>query len=1267
MPFIRNQLYFSEMKGDKGVFRNDDWEYLLVQAASEKAGVDFFSYKMTTLRRRYLRRMASRNLTSLSDYVAVLEKEPEEISALISDFLIGVTSFFRDPEAFRAIERKVLPTLFREAGGEPVRVWVAGCSRGHEVYSLAMLLHDYTSREGGDYVVFATDISEASVRSASRAMFTPAVAESLPERYRGLLTQSSDGFTVSTEIRRRLVFNRHDLLEDPPFSRTNLVSCRNLVMYLKEESQRKVMGRLLFSLNKGGYLFMGSGESPAGFNGCLEVVDGTWRIFRKCAELNRPIEFFFGDSVRQVSGPRPSPAGNDSFSDNPGRGLSRTSFDTCLTQTFVPPCTFVDENFHILHLHGDLNDFLTIPSGFPDVDFLTMLPPEFRGRVRAGVREVLREGSSVEIRNLPWKEGGVNLMISRVSPAGMGGVCLITFSPGVMPEHKVIDNAQLSSSARSRIEDLESQMDSLEQELRLIRRALAERTSELQAANEELLTGGEEIRSTNEELQAINEELLSANEELKSRNQELSELHSDMGNLLRNLDVAAIFLGRKLEIRKFNEAARLFFRLDEKDTGRAITDIASNLSGSIITDILDRVERIMERGGTDQWDINAGELGWFLTKATPHRDESGDLTGTILSFVDVTGLKRAENTLRGLEKRLRRTHAMAMVGCWDFVPESGTIWITGDTRAILECPGGGDAVPFTEFCRLFRDPDEIQRAFNDLVYSRARLDHSTVISGSSARHVRLVAELEYDSLGEPVRVSGAVQDVTGIVEARQRVDEAHDYLKRIQRAAALGGVRIEWNTVTGVSRVDLSREACGILDIPYKPDRGMHLKEIVPPEEWEHIQEVLRGSSLMGETAEVDFSLSTRSESRKRVFRLRATSESRGCDIMMTTGVIMDVTGLRQIEQELHHSEKLRSVGELAGGVAHDFNNQLMGIVGYAEGLLNRVDDPEQQKMIKGILRASERSADLIRQLLAFSRKGMSVVTSVDVHKVARDVIAMVERSIDRRIEIVTCLEAGSSMVSGDESQLNNAFLNLILNSRDALPNGGVISIKTRNLPAIQESRSSGYIEVLFEDNGNGMDPGVMERAFEPFFTTKPVGHGTGMGLPAVYGTVNAHGGQIDINSEPGKGTRVAMTLPLAPCEPHEILEQNGDSVRAGVTATILIVDDEEMVRTILADLLVSGGYHVVTAANGDSALRVFRRDPEAVDLVLMDMTMPKMNGLDAFLEMKKLRPGVRVMILSGHSAEGTANELRRHGIRGVLQKPITARSLLEAVSSALS
>jgi CheY-like chemotaxis protein len=297
----------------------------------------------------------------------------------------------------------------------------------------------------------------------------------------------------------------------------------------------------------------------------------------------------------------------------------------------------------------------------------------------------------------------------------------------------------------------------------------------------------------------------------------------------------------------------------------------------------------------------------------------------------------------------------------------------------------------------------------------------------------------------------------------------------------------------------------------------------------------------------------------------------------------------------------------------------------------------------------------------------MSVVSPVDIHKVITDVLSMVERSVDRRIEIRSALNADFSIVSGDESQLNNALLNLALNSRDALPTGGVIKVATRNIPSSPERDKPGHIEILVEDNGKGMEPGVLERALEPFFTTKPVGHGTGMGLSAVYGTVNAHGGQIDIQSEPDAGTRVALILPLAPPDSEEPEQVRVTPQARGIRARILVVDDEEMVRGILTDVLVSGGYHVFSATDGENAVRVFRRDPKGIDLVLMDMTMPRMSGLDAFLAMKKLNPDVRVMILSGHSAEGTSNELRRHGIRGVLQKPITAQSLLEAVSAALS
>lgn len=1254
------------MEGEKGVFLREDWEFLLVQIASERAGVDFFAYRMTTLQRRYLRRMAALNLTSLADYVALLERDPREVSALASDFLIGVTSFFRDPEAFRSMERKVLPELFERAGDDPVRVWVAGCSRGHEVCSIAMLLQSHVDERGGDYVIFATDVSKESIGCASKAVFGKESGANLPERYRGMLAEVPEGFTVIPEIRRRLVFNRHDLLEDPPFSNTDLVSCRNLVMYLKEEGQRRVMGRLLFSLKKDGFLFMGSGESPAGFADCLDVVDETWRIYRKRAEPSRSIELFFGDSVKRPERLNSGPG--ESSPEDPVRGLFRTSFDTCLNQTFVPSCVFVDESFRILHLNGDLNEFLSIPTGFPHVDLLSMLPPEFRGRIRAGVREVMREDSPVRIKNIPWQRGGVDLGITRVSPAGMGGVCLITFNPVDRAPEKVIDHARLSSDSAARIADLENQLDSMEQELRLVRRELATRTEELQTLNEELLTGGEEIRSTNEELQAINEELLSANEELKARNRQLCELHADLANLLQSLDIAAIFLGKGLKIRKYSEAARQFFRFSEKDLGRPVTDIASVLSGSTIRDILDRVERVIIRGDQDQWELDAGELGWFLAKITPHRDDDGSVAGAILSFVDVTGLKNAENSLRGLEKRLRRTHAMAIVGCWDFLPDAGRIWLTGATREIMGVGSGEETLPFIDFCRLFRNRDGIREAFDDLAHSRSKMDISGALASSPDRFVRLVAELEYDSSGDPVRVSGAAQDVTGIMEARRMAEEAHDYLKRIQKAAGLGGVRIEWNTGTGQSRVDLSHEAVALLGVEHGSEgAGVHLRDIVSEQEWENIREVFLASARHDETSEVDFSLSGGISRRKRVFHLRGGSEMTGEGILRTTGVVMDVTDLRQIEQELRHSEKLRSVGELAGGIAHDFNNQLMGIVGYAENLEKRVEDPELTRMARGILKASKRSGDLIRQLLAFSRKGMSVVASVDLHKVVADVVSMLERSVDRKIEITKELNAGSTLVSGDESQLNNALLNILLNSRDALPEGGLIRIATKNITADPDRQHPCHIELMVEDNGKGMEPGVLERAVEPFFTTKPVGHGTGMGLSAVYGTVNAHGGQMEIESEPGSGTRVRMILPLALSETPEPDRREAVQVIPGTKSRILVVDDEEMVREILTEILVSGGYSVCSAGDGERAVRVFRSDPEGIDLVLMDMTMPKMNGLDAFLQMKKLNPSVRVMVLSGHSADGTALELRRHGIRGVLQKPVTAATLLREVAACLS
>ena len=374
----------------------------------------------------------------------------------------------------------------------------------------------------------------------------------------------------------------------------------------------------------------------------------------------------------------------------------------------------------------------------------------------------------------------------------------------------------------------------------------------------------------------------------------------------------------------------------------------------------------------------------------------------------------------------------------------------------------------------------------------------------------------------------------------------------------------------------------------------------------------------------------------------------------MVNIVIMDVTRRHQLENELKHSERLRSVGELAGGIAHDFNNQLMGIVGFAECLKNDKNTPEEVEYIKGILSSSERAGSLVRQLLAFSRKGLSNISPFDLHHLIDEVIALLKRSIDRRIEIRRDFRAENSIILGDASEMNNAVLNLALNARDAMDGNGTMTFAT-------SENEPGVITLVISDTGRGMTREVMEKAFEPFFTTKPLGDGTGMGLAAVYGTVRAHNGVIFMDSSPGEGTSVKISLPLsdAPTGEQEVRKTLMDSPMEG---TVLIVDDEEVVRTVLSKLICSLGFEVLIAADGMRAVEVFRENKDDIKLVLMDMTMPRMNGMEAFSRMQEIDPEVRVIIVSGHSAESTSSEMMKLGIRKVLQKPVRLSVLSDAI-----
>lgn len=397
-------------------------------------------------------------------------------------------------------------------------------------------------------------------------------------------------------------------------------------------------------------------------------------------------------------------------------------------------------------------------------------------------------------------------------------------------------------------------------------------------------------------------------------------------------------------------------------------------------------------------------------------------------------------------------------------------------------------------------------------------------------------------------------------------------------------------------------------------------------------------------------------------------------EIVAVLGMYDDITMNKRLEEQLRQAQKMESIGQLAGGIAHDFNNLLGGIMGFAELLQDSLqDDPSLLTCTQEIIDTSQRAADLVSQLLAFSRRSTTNMERLSVHEIVDKAVKLLEHSIDRRIVIERTLEANPDEVMGDATLLQNAVLNLAVNARDAMPDGGVLTFKTslitlnRDFCLVQNPGvcPGNYLELSVIDTGVGMDESVQRQVFEPFFTTKAVGKGTGLGLAAVYGIIKEHRGTIALESQPNQGSRFTLYLPLATTEspiksePRHVAGRHGDK-------DILLVDDEVALRKIGGRILRELGYEVTTATNGKEAIEIYTARGHQIDLVLLDMVMPIMNGEETIRKLRELDPQVRILVTSGYSLNTGIGELPQDIVCGFVQKPYRREQLADAIAQAL-
>ncbi|RNC68701.1 MAG: response regulator [Desulfuromonadales bacterium] len=630
-------------------------------------GIDFSKYKPPTIGRRIQRRMEYCHAEDANGYAAILAGSPEELDALYRDLLIGVTEFFRDPKAFRNIEETILPELFRERKQEDeIRVWSAGCATGEEAYSLAILFaeksEEYNFR--GKITIFATDVHRSSLEMASRGIYEGQRLRNVSKRRLiQFFHEDGDRYQVSPVLRKMIVFSPHNLISDPPFTRMDLVCCRNLLIYIEPATQDKVLSLFHFALRTNGFLFLGSSEGLGKMAGEFETVDSPSKLFRKIRDLKYATEIKL-DKITQ-NFPLPSFVNQAA---RPSVSIDRQllhDYDSLLDK-FMPPGVLINDQRQILHYFGDTSKFLKRPEGRFENDALALIDDSLKIPLGTALHRAAKTQSDVTMKNIAIPNGESQQrrdLIVRALQEKKGGLThfFISFSESaasaVSPdrasraEEEGTRPTELASEhIHQRIVDLEQELQATKESLSTTIEELQTSNEELQATNEELLASNEELQSTNEELHSVNEELYTVNSEFELKNKELLQLNRDHDNLLSSIDVGIVFLDRDLRIRKFNHSIERIFKLIPQDIGRPIDHIAYHLANQEV--MLANVKRVLITGERTEKEVSTPDGQWFLKRLLPFRNEAGTVDGVVLTFTDITKLKNAEEAIIVLNQDL---------------------------------------------------------------------------------------------------------------------------------------------------------------------------------------------------------------------------------------------------------------------------------------------------------------------------------------------------------------------------------------------------------------------------------------------------------------------------------------------------------------------------------------------------------------------------------------------------------------------------------------
>lgn len=617
-------------------------------------GHDFSLYKRNTLHRRIERRMSIHQITRMSGYVRYLQENSQELGLLFKELLIGVTSFFRDPAVWEELRTRILPALIasREPG-RSLRAWVPGCSTGEEAYSLAMVFREAVEelkpKASLPLQIFATDLDRDAIDKARRGVFPGNIAADVsPERLKRFFTKEERGYRVRREIREMVIFAPQNIIMDPPFTKLDILSCRNLLIYLTAEVQKKLMPLFHFSLMPGGLLLLGSAETVGTATDLFKPLSAKSRIFRRVEPAARPEPVEFPASFRVAS----QADVEDRLAAKPAASL-QTLADQLVLHHYAPPAVLANDKGDILYISGRTGKYLEPAAGKANWNLFAMARNGLRYDLAGAFQRALRKREVITLPGLKVAtQGGtqcVDVSVRQLDePGPLHGLLMVVFNDVATPPARRASRAPARST---RLEESEQELQRVRAEARATHEEMQTAQEEMRSSNEELQSTNEELQSTNEELttskeemQSLNEELQTVNAELQAKVDELSRASNDMKNLLDSTDIATLFLDRHLNVRRYTQQATKIIKLIPSDVGRPVTDLVSDLDHPALAADVREVLRTLN---STEKPVSAPDGRWFTVRIMPYRTIDDRIDGVVITFADITAAKTLEAELRG--------------------------------------------------------------------------------------------------------------------------------------------------------------------------------------------------------------------------------------------------------------------------------------------------------------------------------------------------------------------------------------------------------------------------------------------------------------------------------------------------------------------------------------------------------------------------------------------------------------------------------------------